>query len=303
MEPDDPFPPAQLDRVSALRNDQVKLAQLWERGDARFVAVRDGAIAVPGPLTAGVLGALPDTVRGAPVERRALLGVDADGRPWWLVRPDARADDQGLRWLGLREIGPQCSALEIEVLMTAVALEAWHSRHGFCPTCGHPTDVVSAGWVRHCSTDGSEHYPRTDPAIIVLVIDGQDRALLGRQARWPARWRSALAGFVEPGERAESAVRREVAEEVGLVLNRMRYVASQPWPFPGSLMLGFHAWSSSSNVMVDGVEIAEADWYARDQLQAAASSGLIQLPPSISIARGLIERWFGRPLPGSWLRG
>ncbi len=108
---------------------------------------------------------------------------------------------------------------------------------------------------------------------------------------------------MEPGERAESAVRREVAEEVGLVLNRMRYVASQPWPFPGSLMLGFHAWSSSSNVMVDGVEIAEADWYARDQLQAAASSGLIQLPPSISIARGLIERWFGRPLPGSWLRG
>jgi NAD+ diphosphatase len=193
--------------------------------------------------------------------------------------------------------------LELEVLMTAVAMESWHARHGYCPSCGQPTQVEAGGWVRRCPSDGTEHYPRTDPAIIVLVIDEEDRALLGRQARWPAPWRSALAGFVEPGERAESAVRREVAEEVGVTLAEVEYVSSQPWPFPGSLMLGFHARAATSTITVDGTEIAQADWYSRDALADAASTGVVQLPPSISIARGLIERWFGQPLPGSWLRG
>ncbi len=301
METADPFPPSLLDRASAMRTDSEALAALWTRPDAQRVAVHQGRVAV-GDRAGPLIVALPREFAGARAEVRALLGIDGAGRPWWLVWGGLE-QPAGVRWVGLRELGPRLSPLEMDVLMTAVALEAWHARHGFCPGCGGRTDVVSAGWVRRCATDGTEHYPRTDPAIIVVVIDDDDRALLGRQARWPGPWRSALAGFVEPGEPAEAAVRREVLEEVGLALTRVDYVTSQPWPFPGSLMLGFHARAASTAVTVDGVEIAQAEWYTRKELQAAAAGGQIQLPPSISIARGLIERWFGSPIPGSWLRG
>lgn len=294
MDQYDPFPPVMLDRSSAKRTDPAALAELWGRRDARRIAIRDGLIS---------MGAAPEDWLSVEADHRALLGIEADGKPWWLVRVDASTPAGATQWRGLREIGPELTAIELEALMTAVALESWHTRHGFCPTCGERTTVASGGWVRRCSADGTEHYPRTDPAIIVLVIDDDDRALLGRQATWPAQWRSALAGFVEPGERAESAVRREVAEEVGLSLGGVRYVASQPWPFPGSLMLGFHARASTTNIAVDGLEIAEAEWFSREQLADAAATGTIQLPPAISIARGLIERWFGKPIPGSWLRG
>ena len=187
-------------------------------------------------------------------------------------------------------------------MSTAVALEGWHARHRCCPRCGQATDPELGGWVRRCAADGSEHYPRTDPAIIVLVIDDRDRALLARQTRWPSGWMSTLAGFVEPGERAESAVRREVAEEVGVVVSSATYLTSQPWPFPGSLMLGFHAVAGSTELRPDGEEIAEAEWFTRESLARAAADGRVRLPPSISIARWLIEQWFGRELPGSWLR-
>ena len=302
MEPEDPFPASLLDRASHLRTDTERLLALWDSPDAQRVAVRDGAVALAATGDP-VIGQVPRSVDLSPDGVRVLLGIDPDGRSWWLIRPAALTAEADVRWLGLRELGPRLSPLELDVLMTAVALESWHARHGFCPSCGRPTDVVSAGWVRRCSADGTEHYPRTDPAVIVLVIDDEDRALLGRQARWPSAWRSALAGFVEPGERAESAVRREVAEEVALTLDRVHYIGSQPWPFPGSLMLGFHAWASSTEVRVDGEEIAQAEWYSREQLAQASSSGIIQLPPGISIARSLIERWYGQPLPGSWLRG
>lgn len=300
----DPFPQALLDRRSADRGDAAALAELWEHPEARFLLVRDGQVCVPtGRDDAAAVATLgrygrPDVAQ----QRRVLLGVDDMQLPWWLCIGEGAAPPEGMRWVGLRTIGPLASAVQVEALMTAVALESWHERHGFCPRCGHATEPTSGGWVRRCTADGTEHYPRTDPAVIVLVIDEEDRALLGRQTRWPAFWRSALAGFVEPGERAESAVRREVAEEVGIRLDRVHYVGSQPWPFPGSLMLGFHAWTSDTDVVVDGEEIAQAEWYSREQLVEAAAAGTIQLPPAISIARGLIERWFGRPLPGSWLR-
>jgi NAD+ diphosphatase len=299
VEPADPFPPTQLDRAGALRTDEAALAELWARPDAQRVAVHGGNVAVA-DRAGGHAITMPASA-DAPPSDRVLLGLDAEGRPWWLLMGPRSGPP--VRWVGLRELGPRLSALEMEVLMTAVAMESWHARHGYCPTCGRPTAVASAGWVRRCPADGTEHYPRTDPAIIVLVIDEDDRALLGRQTRWPRQWRSALAGFVEPGERAESAVRREVFEEVSIRIERIRYVASQPWPFPGSLMLGFHAWTSDVDIAVDGIEIAEAEFYGREQLRTAAAAGRIQLPPSISIARGLIERWYGSPLPGTWLRG
>ena len=140
--------------------------------------------------------------------------------------------------------------------------------------------------------------------MIVLVRDDRDRALLARQRRWEAGWFSTLAGFVEAGESAEAAVVREVREEAGVILDesRVQYLASQPWPFPGSLMLGYHAWSLTTEVEPDGDEIAEARWFTRDDLRAACETGEVLLPPRISIARALIEEWFGEVLPGNWIR-
>ena len=238
-----------------------------------------------------------------------LLGVDADGLAYLLARVPglepasspvgtAGADP----WLGLREIGADLSDRDAGLLVTAVALANWHDTHRHCARCGAATGIDQAGWVRRCTEDGSEHYPRTDPAVIALVVDGDDRALLGRQARWPQGWFSTLAGFVEPGETAEAAVRREVAEEAGLPVGEVWYLGSQPWPFPSSLMLGYHARALDAEVRVDGEEIAEARWFTREGLLAACASGEVRVPPSVSIARRLIERWYGGPLPHDWAR-
>ena len=166
--------------------------------------------------------------------------------------------------------------------------------------------MTTGGWVRRCAADDSEHYPRTDPAVIMLVRDRDDRALLGHQVAWPDGWFSTLAGFVEPGESAEAAVRREVHEESGVTIGSdpddVVYLGSQPWPFPNSLMLGFHAHASDVTVQADGVEIGEARWFTRDELKSSCATGEVRIPPAISIARRLIERWFGEPLPGSWSR-
>ena len=301
--------PSLLDRAAWARTDEAALERLWEDPGARRLAVHDGAVALPAaalaPGAADPLASQPlaDSTQ-APLMRRVFLGIDAAQRPWWLVRLAERPPLPGdVVWTGLRELGPRLDQLSIEAMSTAVALEGWHARHRFCPQCGHPTDPLLGGWVRSCSADGSEHYPRTDPAIIVLVIDDMDRALLARQVRWPAGWMSTLAGFVEPGERAESAVRREVAEEVGVTVAAATYLTSQPWPFPGSLMLGFHAVAATTDLRPDGEEIAEAEWFTRESLAAAAAEGRVRLPPAISIARWLIERWYGQKLPGSWLRG
>ncbi len=156
--------------------------------------------------------------------------------------------------------------------------------------------VVLAGHVRRCPTDGSEHFPRTDPAVIVLVTDDDDRCLLGRQDGWPTGWFSTLAGFVEPGESPEQAVVREVAEETGVVVTACSYAGSQPWPFPSSLMLGYYARAAGAEPRPDGVELSEAHWYSRDDLDAALRSGEIRLSPSVSISRRLIEGWYGAKL-------
>jgi NAD+ diphosphatase len=156
--------------------------------------------------------------------------------------------------------------------------------------------VVLAGHVRRCPTDGSEHFPRTDPAVIVLVTDDDDRCLLGRQDGWPTGWFSTLAGFVEPGESPEQAVVREVAEETGIVVTACSYAGSQPWPFPSSLMLGYYARAAGAEPRPDGVELSEAHWYSRDDLDAALRSGEIRLSPSVSISRRLIEGWYGAKL-------
>lgn len=211
--------------------------------------------------------------------------------------PGATADVDG--WTPLRQIGGELSALDAGLATTAVALDAWHTRHPRCPRCGAATEVVQAGWVRRCVVDGSEHYPRTDAAVIMAVVDQSDRLLLGRAAAWAEGRFSTLAGFVEPGESLEHAVRREVLEEAAVVVGDVEYRGSQPWPFPASLMVGFVARATSTDVRPDGDELVDARWFTRDELAAAVRSGDVVPPGRSSIARALIEDWFGGQLPGS----
>jgi NAD+ diphosphatase len=196
---------------------------------------------------------------------------------------------------------------DLEQLMHAVALAGWHDSHPRCSRCGEPTQPIQAGYARRCPADGSQHFPRTDPAVIVLVLDGaepgHDRCLLGRQASWPAGRFSTLAGFVEPGETVEQALAREVAEEVGVAVESVGYAGSQPWPFPASLMLAAYATAAEgarddAALRPDGTEIVEARWFDRQGLAAALASGEVLVPPALSVARRLIEGWYGGRLRG-----
>ena len=197
------------------------------------------------------------------------------------------------RWAGLRELGADLDDLDAGLLAQAIGILEWHERHRFSPVSGAPTTIERAGWVQRDPMTGVELFPRTDPAVIMLVHDGGDRVVLGRQAVWPPGRFSILAGFVEPGESAEAAVAREVAEEVGLQVTDIRYVASQPWPFPQSLMLGFVARAvaaeGSDELVLDPDEIEEAHWFTREQLRSG--DGPRALPPPVSIARHILDRW------------
>lgn len=214
--------------------------------------------------------------------------------------------DQAGPWPSLRVIGAELSDSDAADATAAVALATWHARHPRCPSCGGATEMHEAGWARICLQDASVHYPRTDPAVIVLVRDADDRALLGRRADWPTNWFSTLAGFVEAGESAEQAVAREIAEEAGVHVlpESLVYRGSQPWPFPSSLMLGYHAWvaGSAPTTTPDLDEIAEVRWLTRAELAAGAADGTVRVPPPVSIARHLIEDWFGDRLPSDWSR-
>jgi NAD+ diphosphatase len=196
----------------------------------------------------------------------------------------------------LRDVGAVLSDRDAGLLTTAVALESWHATHRHCPACGSVTTVAEGGAVRVCPVDGTLQHPRVDPAVIMAVVDDDDRLLLAHQARWPARRFSTLAGFVEPGESLEQAIVREVHEETGVTVTATTYLGSQPWPFPRSLMLGFVARAATTAITEDEVEISEARWFSRSALHTAAATGDIVLPPPVSIARRLIEHWLGTPV-------
>jgi NAD+ diphosphatase len=218
---------------------------------------------------------------------------EADGVPFAAVLGERRLTVGGRpvdAWAGLREVGADLGDLDAGLLAQAIGIIEWHERHRFSPLSGAPTTVERAGWVRRDPETGAELFPRTDPAVIMLVHDGADRCVLGRQAVWPPGRFSILAGFVEPGESAEGAVAREVAEEVGLQVTDIRYVGSQPWPFPQSLMLGFTARvEGDPTLRLDPTEIEEARWFTRDELRSG--NGPRALPPAVSIARHIIDRW------------
>ncbi len=222
---------------------------------------------------------------------------EADGVPYAAVRGERALTVNGRPvdlWTGLREVGADLDDLDAGLLAEAVGILEWHERARFSPVSGAATTVERAGWVQRDPASGVELFPRTDPAVIMLVHDG-DRCVLGRQAVWPPGRFSILAGFVEPGESAEGAVAREVAEEVGLQVTDVRYVSSQPWPFPQSLMLGFTARLDGDDTLrLDPTEIEEARWWTRDEL--SSGRGPTALPPPVSIARHIIDRWLAGDL-------
>ena len=229
------------------------------------------------------------------------MGRDGDGVIYFGVNGELPLAGPGVRAVSLREVGTLLGDRDAGLFTHAVALANWHDTHTHCPLDGTPTVPAPGGHSAICPKDGSEHFPRTDPAVIMLVTDPDDRCLLARNAAWPGRRVSILAGFVDPGESAEHAVIREVAEETGIKVNNVRYVGSQPWPMPRSLMLGFRADAPAGQVIaVDHDELAEANWFSRDELLAAIKAREIALPPSVSIARHIIEAWFGAPLPSTW---
>ncbi len=289
-----------LDRMAEFRDDPGLMARLWSHQRARVAVVHSGRALV----SANELVLVPTA--DAPAGERMLLGVGPDG-PVFVVHPSRPLDDDRAR--GIRSAAGRLAPEHLALFMHAVALTGWHERHPRCSACGAPTEVHQAGYARRCSTDGGEHYPRTDPAVIVLVLDGgpagEDRCLLGRQASWPQGRFSTLAGFVEPGETVEDAVAREVAEEVGVTVDAAAYAGSQPWPFPASLMLAYYAVAApdadgrDDEVGVDGQEIVEARWFDRAEFAAATESGEVLVPPVLSVARRLIEGWFGGPVSGA----
>ena len=218
---------------------------------------------------------------------------EADGVPYAAVRGERALTVNGRpvdNWSGLREVGADLDDLDAGLLAEAIGILEWHERNRFSPLTGAATTIEQAGWVQRDPTTGTPLFPRTDPAVIMLVHDGADSVVLGRQAVWPPGRFSILAGFVEPGESAEGAVVREVAEEVGLTVTDVRYVGSQPWPFPQSLMLGFLARTEGDRTLrVDRDELEEARWFTREELRSG--TGPRALPPPVSIARHIIDRW------------
>lgn len=280
-----PFAGGALDRAGHRRADEAWLQEA--RADPRALAVlvgRDGATAEPVPLPEGA-------------EPIALLGVGPDDAPVFVAPAHEDAELTPLRILAATA-APHVAGLAAY----AAALAHFHRAHRFCGSCGAETTAGQGGHTRQCP-NGHTTFPRTDPVVIMLVVDQEnDRVLLGRQPVWPAKRYSALAGFVEPGEDLEAAVRREVAEEAGIVAGDVRYVASQPWPFPASLMLGFHADHVEGEPRAADAELEDVRWFTREEVQRAGGEDVdflegggeedaLILPPKLAIARHLVDVW------------
>jgi NAD+ diphosphatase len=273
------FSGAALGRAPIERRDAAWLAAQRARPDAgslvlseRGLWIEDGRLLLVAPG--------PESV---------FLGLDGD-RPLFATDGDP---DRG-HPAGLREAATELPAAEAALGAYAASLLSWHRRHGFCANCGAPTETADAGHERRCPACGAHHFPRTDPVVIVRVVDAHDKLLLGRQATWPEGRFSVLAGFVEPGETLEEAVRREVAEESGVVVDTVAYVASQPWPFPSSLMIGFSALGNGGDPRPGDGELQQVRWFERAEVEAAADGrGEIFLSPPYSISRQLIDGWLG----------
>ena len=290
-----------VDRLGHRRGDDAWLAKVMESAGARFLPTfgSSNLVRMSDPPRPAFLSPRDLRRLGLDTREAVLLGTREDSH-FFSIRVTAEGDFTGeLAFKDLRWLGPLMEPWEVSLLAYARAMSLWHRNHGFCARCGSPTMPANAGHSRICpdADCGRRHFPKVDPAIIVLVSRGEC-CLLGRQSDWPEGRFSTIAGFVEPGESLEDAVRREVYEETGIRVSAARYHSSQPWPFPSSLMLGFMAEAETGEIsLVDG-ELAEARWVTRDDIR----KGNVRVPPSISIAYALIREWFdagvGRELDG-----
>ena len=293
-----------LDRDYLLRAKPELISSLIESGSALALVMHGGKVLtnkegglslrltplVDAPKSDVVvyLGKTNTEAQGIPTGTEICLVV-ADKNQAAAIEPDTNS------WASLRAIGSGLSDLDAGIFTQGLALHNWHSTHTHCPSCGAPTKIEQAGWVRRCEVEDLELFPRTDPAIIVSIIDQDDRILLGSQGIWEENRWSILAGFVEPGESLEAAVIREMKEESGLDVSDPKYIYSQSWPYPCSLMLGFTARANAaSQLKPDGEEITKLRWFSREELAAEANELL--LPGRASISRAMIELWFGQEL-------
>jgi NAD+ diphosphatase len=287
LPPDAFFSGPGLDRADPLRAQPERIAEFARDPAARMLAWDNGAPAVDeqGDLVWRAMD--PDD---APL----FIGLDGD-RPRFSGIPDGSVpvDTRAHFWL-LGQLGPRDAPL----FAAALSLANWHRRHRFCSVCGEASAPVRGGWSRRCGSCGGEHFPRVDPVVIMLA-EHDGRLLLGRQPQYPAGRYSALAGFVEVGETIEAAVARELHEEAGIRVADVTYVASQPWPFPSSLMIGCTAMALDDALVIDTTELDDARWFTRDEVTAAlakAPDASFQAPPRFAIARTLLEHWLASPV-------
>lgn len=290
------FAGSPIDRADHIRTDDAALAELmnWR---AR-VLMMDGLL--PGVDDQGglVWGSLADV---APEAELVFLGL-MDGKAHFAPVPPAGADGPAYAMPSAWQVMQLLSPPDLAIYGGARSLADWHARHRFCARCGAPTKLVKGGWQRHCDACGADHFPRTDPVTIMLVeheANGEQRLLLGRQPRFPPKMYSALAGFVEPGETIEEAVAREIHEEAGVRVRDVRYIASQPWPFPSQLMIGCTSVADDPELTIDTTELEDARWFTRAELEEARAAGeagteLLYFPRPFAIAHHLIAWWLDR---------
>lgn len=286
------FAGCKLDRADQVRMDPDQLAEHmnWK---ARLL-VLDGLNPAVDPDGALQWTSLADA---DPDAELCFLGL-MDGKAHFGAVPDlgatgpAYANPQA--WAVMNAMQPE----DLALYGGARSLLDWHARHRFCARCGGDTKITKGGWQRHCDACGADHFPRTDPVTIMLVEDDDGRLLLGRQPRFPAKRFSALAGFVEPGETIEEAVSREILEEAGITTTDVRYVASQPWPFPSQLMIGCYARATSTDITIDETELDEAAWFTREQVEQAMDAGeageAFIAPPPFAVAYVLMKWWLDK---------
>jgi len=286
-----------VDRSGELRTKPDELAKLWK--SARILHFASGKFRVKPNYeldfqSAEQIAKLRKDAKFADGEE-LFLGID-NGISYFAWCSDA-LDFENFETLEnyqtLRTLGDFLTQLEMGLAIHSQAIANWHHTHQFCARCGAPTLSANGGSLRKCSTDGSEHYPRTDGAVIVLVKDDKDRVLLGRQKVWPEKRFSCFAGFVEPGESFEQTVLREVFEESAIRVDKITYLGSQPWPFPASIMISFSALATNpAAAKADGEEIEEIIWLTREEMCAAIANQSLTLPPGMSVARKMIEFWY-----------
>jgi NAD+ diphosphatase len=298
--PDLGYTQSHLDRAAELRTDPAGLARLAAEPNAgayligiEMIVTKKGA-SLSDPLfamdEAHSLGATTETIFLGQVDGAARFGIGLE--PAAAEALKARND---FLVTDLRSIAVQglVAPEHLPPLAEAKAVLHWHARHRFCPNCGAPTQAVSGGWRRDCPQCHAQHFPRTDPVVIMLAVDGE-RCLLGRSPRFmPTMW-SCLAGFVEPGESIEDAVHRETREEAGIACGRVAYFASQPWPFPASLMIGCHAEALSHDIVVDRTELEDARWFSKDEVVSMLlrrHTQSLTTPPPVAIAHHIIRAW------------